>query len=425
MTQKTFLKDFLKFIYSSPTPFHAVSNMEKILRAKGYTSLEESGNWKLKKGEKYYVIKNDRSIVAFTYNNPTDGFRMIGAHTDSPCLKVKPNPDKEFKNYGQLGVEVYGGVLLNPWFDRDLSLAGKVSYLDNLGKIKSKLLNFQRPVATVPSLAIHLDKNANENRTINKQKDIPPLIGQFKKGITFKDLLLKELKKQKKAAGIKKILDYEMLFYDTQEPSLIGLNEEFLTSARLDNLLSCYVGLMGLIGSSKKYNALLVCSDHEEVGSESNVGAGGPFLKHILERIYGSDFSKMMAKSFMISADNAHGIHPNYSDKHDDSHGPIINNGPVIKINANQRYATDSETSAIFAHLCDKAKVPYQKFVVRSDMRCGSTIGPITSTLIGVKTIDIGVPQFAMHSIREMAGTDDVWYLYKAFLQFFKETKAI
>ena len=425
MTQKLFVKEFLKFIYNSPTPFHAVSNMKKILENKGFKALGEGDNWKLKKGGKYFVIKNGRSLVAFTYNDPNSGFRMIGAHTDSPCLKVKPNPDKEFKNFGQLGVEVYGGVLLNPWFDRDLSLAGKVSYLDHAGKIKSKLINFNRPVAVVPSLAIHLDKSANENKTINKQKDMPPLIGQFKKGITFKELLLKELKKQKKSTGIKKILDYEMLFYDTQEPALVGLNEEFLTSARLDNLLSCYVGLMGLLGNGKKHNGLLVCNDHEEVGSDSTVGAGGPFLKSILERIYGSDFSKMMADSFMISADNAHGIHPNFSDKHDDSHGPIINSGPVIKINANQRYATDSETSAVFGHICDQAKVPYQKFVIRSDMRCGSTTGPITSTLLGVKTIDIGIPQFAMHSIREMCGTDDIWYLYKAFLQFFKETKAL
>ncbi len=418
-----FLKDLMEFLAASPTPFHAVANMESKLKKAGFSKLNEEENWTLKKTGKYFVTKNDRSIIAFKNFNPAEGFRITGAHTDSPCLKLKPNPDKVFKNYYQLGVEIYGGMLLAPWFDRDLSLAGRVSYLDKKGEIKAKLIDFKRAIASVPSLAIHLDRNINENRTINKQKEMPPLLANFNQGMNFKDILSKELKNQKQNEGVTEILDFEMYFYDTLGPSTFGLNEEFLASARLDNLLSCYIGLRSIIDSKDISNSVLVCNDHEEVGSESYVGAAGPFLKSVLERVSGPDFTMSIAKSTMISCDNAHAVHPNYGEKHDENHGPLMNQGPVIKINSNQRYATNGDTSAIFSYLCNKAKVPFQKFVTRADMACGSTIGPITSTLIGLKTVDVGIPQLAMHSIREVCGAKDPEYLYNVLVEFYNEKK--
>ena len=414
------LKNLMEFLGNSPTPFHAVKNMEDALIKAGYLKLNEEESWSLKKGGKYFVTRNDRSIVAFKNFDPSKGFRITGAHTDSPALKLKPNPDKIFKNYYQLGVEIYGGMLLAPWFDRDLSLAGRVSYLDKSGQIKGQLVDFKKPIAFVPSLAIHLDRNINENRTINKQKEMPPLLAHFKKDLNFKDILAGEMKNVK---GLGEILDFELYFYDVAGPSIVGLDEEFLASARLDNLLSCYIGLLSLIESSGDSNAVLVCNDHEEVGSESYVGAAGPFLKSVLERVSGPDFPLSVAKSTMISCDNAHAVHPNYSEKHDENHGPLLNEGPVIKINSNQRYATNSDTSAIFTYLCKKAKVPFQKFVTRADMACGFTIGPITSTLIGLKTVDVGIPQLGMHSIREMCGTKDPGFLHRVLIEFYNEKK--
>lgn len=435
MQDIAFVNGLIDFIKNSPTPFHAVQMMADILDQNGYQQLQETEQWSLQgkpaSGERYYVTRNDSSIVAFQLNQSLTetGLRMIGAHTDSPCLKVKPNPEIINNHYFQLGVEVYGGALLNPWFDRDLSLAGRVSYLNEDGAIDHQLINLEKAVATIPSLAIHLDKDANSKREINKQTHLPPVLMKLPKGdaeteLDFKEFLLKVVNaavENQPAGRAEKVLDYELSFYDVQPPAVIGLHDDFIASARLDNLLSCYTGLMALIGSEDKQNTLLVCNDHEEVGSASAAGAQGTLLKSVLERLCDNDesYSRMIANSLMISADNAHGIHPNYADKHDENHGPILNNGPVIKMNANQRYASNSETSALFKHLCELADVPVQSFVVRSDMACGSTIGPITATEIGVKTVDVGVPTFAMHSIRELAGRWDAFYLYRVLKQYF------
>lgn len=435
MQDIAFVNGLIDFIKNSPTPFHAVQTMADILDQHGYKQLHETDQWSLQgkpvSGERYYVTRNDSSIVAFQLNQSLaeNGIRMLGAHTDSPCLKVKPNPEIINNNYFQLGVEVYGGALLNPWFDRDLSLAGRVSYLNQDGVIDHQLINLEKAIATIPSLAIHLDREANTKHEINKQTHLPPVLMKLPESnveteVDFKAFLLKIINAavENQAAGqAEKVLDYELSFYDVQPPAVIGLHDDFIASARLDNLLSCYTGLMALIDNDGKQNTLLVCTDHEEVGSASTAGAQGTFLKSILERLCDGDESnaRMIANSLMISADNAHGIHPNYADKHDENHGPILNNGPVIKMNANQRYASNSETSALFKHLCELADVPVQSFVVRSDMACGSTIGPITASEIGVKTVDVGVPTFAMHSIRELAGRWDAFYLYRALKQFF------
>lgn len=426
MQDTEFNQGLLDFLQASPTPFHAVETMMGRLECMGYQRLFESESWQLKKGQGYYVTRNDSSIIAFTLGEDDlhkTGIHMVGAHTDSPCLKVKPEPEIVKNGYFQLGVEVYGGALLNPWFDRDLSLAGRVHYLDKGGDIVQALVNFDNPVAVIPSLAIHLDREANENRKINAQTDIPPILVRLpnEEKPSLKKIILQLLKNQCDDCDAEEVLDYELFFYDVQPPSYVGLHQDFIASARLDNLLSCYTGLMSLLDCNDGTSSLLVCNDHEEVGSVSSSGAQGNFLRSVLERIAGTGeyLSRVMDQSMLISTDNAHGVHPNYVDKHDENHGPIINQGPVIKNNANQRYATNSETSAVFRHYCKRADVPVQSFVVRSDMGCGSTIGPVTASSLGVKTLDVGVPTFAMHSIRELAGCWDAFYLYRVLKEFY------
>ncbi len=418
------------FLDSAPTPFHAVLSMAERLRMAGFTELNEADEWTLEAGQGYYICRNGSSIIAWRQpsaeGSVSKGWRLVGAHTDSPCLKVKPNPELHRKGYFQLGVEVYGGVLLNPWFDRDLSLAGRVSYRDGKGRICNELVDFVQPVAVLPSLAIHLDREANNTRSINAQTYLPVVMGQTTDKPDFRALLKQRLESQG-VDEVETVLDYELCFYDTQGAASVGLNEEFLASARLDNLLSCYIGLQALIDTDETdAGTVLVCNDHEEVGSMSACGAQGPMLSQWLERLLPDvdQRNRSLARSMLISADNAHGVHPNFSDRHDDNHGPLLNAGPVIKINANQRYATNSETSALFRHLAEQAEVPVQSFVVRTDMACGSTIGPITAAELGVKTLDIGVPQFGMHSIRELAGSQDAHGLYKV-LQRFMQTDQV
>jgi aspartyl aminopeptidase len=431
MQDTEYTEGLLKFIQASPTPFHAVATMKEMLETEGFQRLKESDEWHTSTPGRYFVSRNDSSLIAFTLATDLveNGVRMVGAHTDSPCLKVKPNPEIVKSNYFQLGVEVYGGVLLNPWFDRDLSLAGRVSYVNAQQQVCSALINFEQAVAIIPSLAIHLDPEANENRSVNKQSHLPPILMKLpgdekhkKATPDFRELLLKLLIKQYPEIDAEKVLEYELAFYDVQPPAVVGLHQDFIAGARLDNLLSCYTGLVSLLKTGENSNCLLVCNDHEEVGSVSAAGAQGTFLESVLNRLCPSpeQLARTLDRSTLISADNAHGIHPNYADKHDDNHGPVLNQGPVIKINANQRYASNSETSAIFRNLCNQADVPVQSFVVRSDMGCGSTIGPLTAAKTGVRTIDVGVPTFAMHSIRELAGRWDGYYLFRALREYFK-----
>jgi len=425
MEYADFNQQLIGFLNTSPTPWHAVTSMKQMLDDAGFEVLDEKEEWRLESGKGYYVIRNGSSIVAFrTGRRPVDqaGIRMVGAHTDSPCLKVKPNPELRRKGYFQLGVEVYGGVLLNPWFDRDLSLAGRVSFLDDGGAVRDALVDFRRSIASIPSLAIHLDREANSNRTVNAQTDLPPILMQVPEDDTtrFADLLKEQLESEHPGTQVNKVLGYELGFYDAQPASLVGFREEFIASARLDNLLSCFIGIRALIDGSGDEPALLVCNDHEEVGSMSAEGAHGPFLASVLDRWCGDGRGRSMARSMMISADNAHGVHPNYLEKHDENHGPLLNQVPVIKVNHNQRYATNSRSAAIYRHISDELGLPYQTFVVRSDMGCGSTIGPVTAGNLGVTTLDIGVPQFSMHSIRETAGAKDGLTLYqvlRAFMQ--------
>lgn len=433
--QRALLNELLEFLRHSPTPFHAVANMVVRLRRNGFVVLSEADSWQLRAGGRYIVVRNDSSLVAFTLGSEdpvTTGFHMAGAHTDSPCLKVKPTPELQRSGYLQLGVEVYGGVLLNPWFDRDLSLAGRVTYTDGDAVLKSALVDFEKPVAFIPSLAIHLDRDVNGGRAVNAQNHLPPVLmcAAPDRKFSFRELLAAQLRKQLGGTGAADILDYEICCYDTQPAALAGFEQEFIAGARLDNLLSCFIGLYALLAANGKRNAMLVCTDHEEVGSASTAGAQGTLLQSVLRRIAAGNaaagggnayenYARMIDRSILISCDNAHGVHPNFADKHDGNHGPLLNGGPVIKINANQRYATNSETAALFRQLCQLQDVPVQSYVVRSDMACGSTIGPIAATEIGVRTVDVGVPQWAMHSIREVAGSRDCWYLWRALTHFF------
>ncbi|MFT6577829.1 MAG: aspartyl aminopeptidase [Zhongshania sp.] len=419
-----FNKNLRAFLDASPTPFHAVEEMRLRLNDAGFSALDERGEWQLEQGKGYYVIRNGSTIVAFRCGKtPVHecGWRMVGAHTDSPNLKVKPSPELHRQGYFQLGVEVYGGALLNPWFDRDLGLAGRVNYENTQGQLCSALINLNRPVGVIPSLAIHLDREANNSHSVNPQRDLPVVMLQSEKPASFRDLLAETLVQQG-IGDVAGVLDYELSFYDCQPAAMVGWNEDFIASARLDNLLSCYIGLEALLAADAKEHTVLVCNDHEEVGSQSAVGAQGPMLESVLRRVAGDEISwqRAIANSMMISADNAHGIHPNFSDKHDGNHGPLLNAGPVIKNNVNQRYATNSETSSLFRRLCANSGVVVQSFVVRSDMACGSTIGPLTASAIGVKTLDIGVPTFAMHSIRELAGSQDAFNLSTVLTAYYQ-----
>jgi aspartyl aminopeptidase len=428
LSNSQFNTELLTFLQESTTAFHATQSLKQRLLSAGFIALKEADAWQLEAGKRYVMTRNDSSLIAFVYGKKPlleTGIRMLGAHTDSPCLKVKPKPELNRLGYFQLGVEVYGGALLAPWFDRDLSMAGRVSYSDTQGQLASVLVDFKLPIAVVPSLAIHLDREANSGRSINAQKDIVPVLLQLAAVDAdlpdFRALLALQIAVQHPELAVGQVLDYEISLYDTQGPALIGMAQDFIASARLDNLLSCFVGLSALLEADDSVSSLLICTDHEEVGSASCCGAKGPMLQQFLERLIADNDTRVRIteRSAMISADNAHAVHPNFSDKHDENHGPLLNRGPVIKVNANQRYATNSETSAFFRQLCAQEQVPVQSFVTRTDLGCGSTIGPVVASEVGVRTIDVGVPTFGMHSIRELAGARDAWYLYRVAAAFY------
>ena len=422
MTQSDLARRLLGFIKNSPTPFHAVKSITDLLQ--GFTKLEEGARWKLEAGGKYYVTRGDSSIVAFRMGTKAvveTGMRLVGAHTDSPGLHLRPVPEVADRHYLRLGVEIYGGVLLSTWFDRDLSLAGRVFYARKGGKgIGQALIDFERAIAVVPNLAIHLNRAANENRTIQKQVEVVPLIAHASAKAGFHEAVLEELGR----VGVKdaeRVVSHDLSFYDTQDPAVVGLHGDFLASARLDNLLSCFAGTAALIQAKAGPTQVLVCNDHEEVGSVSWQGAQGTFLRSVLERVAGSaeDFTRALSQSMLVSTDNAHGIHPAYPEKHESNHTPILNHGPAIKTNTNQRYSTSAETAAWIQECAGDAEVPLQSFVARNDMGCGSTIGPLTASVLGVRAVDLGVPTFAMHSAREMAGVHDVGHLASVLEAFY------
>ncbi len=427
MTQENFNHELLRFLHASPTPFHCVQNLVTALEETGFTLLAEEDAWHLERGGRYMVTRGDSTFCAFIVGDDdpdSASLRIVGAHTDSPCLHVKPEPDIDRQSCRQLAVEIYGGALLGPWFDRDLSIAGRVSYRDAHGGVSSVLINFQKPVAVIPSLAIHLDREANARREINAQQHVVPVLSLAAEDeeFSFGDALREQIEEEYGKLDIDLLLDFDLCLYDCQAPAIVGLADEFICSARLDNLLSCYTGLKSLENASPGgATCLLVCHDHEEVGSTSASGAQSPFLADVIARLFPERETRQRAvqRSLMISADNAHAVHPNYADKHDPNHRPVIGGGPVIKFNANQRYATSSETAALFRNLCIETGVPVQAMAMRNDMACGSTIGPISAAETGIAVVDVGIPQWAMHSVRETAGVRDAYYLHRVLQAFF------
>jgi aspartyl aminopeptidase len=424
MTDANFNQGLMQFLNDSPTPYHAVANLAIALREAGFDQIEEAAHWSIEPHGKYFVTRGESSLIAFSLCGETAaeaGIQMVGSHTDSPCLKLKPNATFTAHGYCQLGVEVYGGVLLNPWFDRDLSLAGRVCLRRQAGGMIHRLIDFEQAVAIIPSLAIHLDRNANKKRSINRQTYLPAIIciddGEF----DLEQAIIDRLKSDEPDIGEVEVVAFELSLYPTEKAALVGLRNEFIASARLDNLLSCYAGARALIDAPGSSNCLIACSDHEEVGSGTAIGARGTFLRSVIERLTQTSeaYARTIARSTLVSTDNAHGIHPNFADRHDSRHGPLLNGGPAIKVNSNQAYASTSETAGIFKQACRAVGVPVQSFVSRADMACGSTIGPLTATALGVKTVDVGVPTFAMHSIRELAGSEDAVSLYRALGWFF------
>lgn len=419
MTPQTFNETLFPFLDASPTPYHVVGNMQRSLEAAGFTALDETQPWQLTPGTRYYVIRNG-SLIAFNYPDDTVAYTMIGAHTDSPTLRLKPDPVIRQSDCITLGVEPYGGLLMNPWFDRDLGIAGKVAWKDATDAVHESLVDSEAAVAVIASLAIHIDRDANKSRSINAQQHLPALIG-MDEDFDFEAWISALLGQEAR------LLSHELSLYDRQGAAYVGVGREMIASARLDNLLSCHVAMQTLLGSEATTPMMIVCSDHEEVGSGSTSGAAGPFLEQVLRRIVPDfeAFARLCRSSVMISCDNAHARHPNYADKHDANHAPRMNGGAVIKINANQRYASAAPTIARFKLAAESAGAPLQQFVTRSDLGCGSTIGPITATRLGIETLDVGLPTLAMHSIRELAGVEDAAGLVKTLGVFATEDEKI
>ncbi|WP_202708951.1 M18 family aminopeptidase [Sporosalibacterium faouarense] len=425
-----FAEELIDFIYDSPSSFHAVKNTKSILTNKGFNELKLRGKWKIEKGGKYFVTKNDSALIAFVVGNgeiEEEGFKLIAGHTDAPGFSIKPNPEMTENGYLKLNTEVYGGPILNTWMDRPLSIAGRVSLkTDNLLYPESRLVNIEKPILIIPNIAIHMNKKLNEGIELNKQKDTIPMLGLISEEFEKENFLIKLLAEELQV-NVEDIIDFDLNLYEYEKGCIIGLNNEFISTGKLDDLAMVHAGITALVDSEPvKATNVMICFDNEEIGSRTKQGAGSPMVRNILERIVNAlgkdkeDFYRALYSSFIISADMAHPVHPNAPEKHDPVNRPRINQGPIIKINANQAYTTDSDSNTVYEMVCKKAGVPVQKFVNRSDVRGGSTIGPISSTQMDIRSVDIGNPMLAMHSIRELGGVLDHYYIRKSFDEFFK-----
>ena len=407
-------RDLCAFIAASPSPFHAVDEAARRLIDAGFVERFDASDG---------LVRRGGSIVAWRRGaGPISKFRIVGAHTDSPNLRIKPQADRRAAGFRQLGVEVYGGVLLNSWLDRDLGLSGRAS-LWREGRVDADLFRVDRPLLRIPQLAIHLDRDVNERGLVlNRQQHLSPLWG-MDDGADFRMFVAAELGVEPAA-----VLAWDAMCHDLTPPTLAGVHDEFVSAPRIDNQLSCHAAVRALIASSApprgEANAI-VLFDHEEVGSTTDRGAAGAFLGNILERLAlasGADraaYLAALAQSICVSADCAHGTHPNYPERHEPDHWVALNGGPVIKLNTSARYATESTTSSVFLRACEQAGVPAQWFVTRSDLACGSTIGPLTAAQLGIATVDVGVAQLAMHSCRELAGSHDPGWFVAAIGAYF------
>lgn len=402
------VSDLFQWLDNSPTPFHVVATAKARLSSRGFTEQISFAQPLEKKG--YFIY--DGAIIAWSLGEKNAPFRIVGAHTDSPNLRVQPQPDITTVGWSQLGVEIYGGVLLNSWLDRDLGIAGRVICTDGT----THLFSDSSAMARLPQLAIHLDREVNERGVqLDKHAHTIPVWGTH--APTFGSWLTAQ-------TGRDDIAAFDAHFFDITPASLLGVDTSLIASARLDNQLSCWAAVEALTSSESSLNVIVVLNDHEEVGSESVTGAGGPLLENVVNAIFEShgvasgQRHDVVRQSWCLSADNAHAVHPNYQERHDPRHGPRVNGGPALKLNGNQRYATTARGAAHLRSLADSADIPLQTFVSRNNMPCGSTIGPITSTRLGIEAIDIGVPQLSMHSARELCGAEDPMHLVSLMQQF-------
>lgn len=428
--EKKLALELVDFLYDSPSACHGVKATQKILDENGFIEIKETDKWSLQAKGKYYVIKNDSALIAFevgTGDIEETGFRLIGAHTDVPGFRIKPNPQMISEGkYVKLNTEVYGGPILHTWFDRPLSIAGKVSLKGSSPlKPETKLVNINKPLLIIPSLAIHMNREVNEGFKINRQVDTLPLLGIINDKLEKEDYLMNILAEELQV-NKEDILNFELGLYEYEKGMLIGMNEELISSGRFDDLWMVYAGIKALVDSREnEATKVMICIDNEEIGSLTAEGANSTLLNNILERItlgLGKDregYYRTLANSIMISADLAHAVHPNLGDKHDPTNRPVLEGGPVLKIAASGSYSTDSFNGAVFAGVCEAAGVPFQKFVNRSDVRGGTTIGPVTAANLTIPVIDMGAPVLGMHSIRELASVKDNYYTVKAFTEFF------
>ncbi|GHH55730.1 aspartyl aminopeptidase [Streptomyces umbrinus] len=426
-TDPSHTEDLLAFLQGSSSPYHAVSQAARRLEKAGFTELSETEEWTGRSGG-CFVARGGALIAWYV---PEDApahipFRIVGAHTDSPNLRVKPRPDTGSAGWRQVAVEIYGGVPLNTWLDRDLGISGRLTLRDGT----STLVKVDEPLFRVPQLAIHLDRSVNESMALDRQRQTQPIwsLGRPEQGALLRRIAYE--------ADLEptEILGWDLMLHDIQAPGHLGAEREFLVSSRLDNLVSVHAGVTALTAATEAWSKdagaesfrvpVLAAFDHEEVGSGSETGAQSPLLERVLNRSVasrggsGEDWSRALAGALCVSADMSHAVHPNYSERHDPDNHPLPNGGPVVKVNVNQRYATDGTGLAAFAAACERAGVPLQRFVSNNAMPCGTSIGPITAARLGVTTVDVGVPGLSMHSARELVGARDPGYLAQALAEF-------
>jgi aspartyl aminopeptidase len=423
------VQDLITYLDSSPSPYHAVETAAQRLRAAGFAELSETAPWGSEIATAAWFVRRGGALIAWRAPAESgswiNGVHIIGAHTDSPNLRVKPSADTSSAGYNQVGVEVYGGVLNNSWLDRDLGISGRLV----LASGDSKLVRSDRPLGRVAQLAIHLDREVNEKGLIlDKQLHLLPFVGLTSSEADAPTFDFVGFVAREHGVEPSQVVAHDLMFHDLTPAVTLGVNNEFIASARIDNLFSCWAAVAAITQTSAgSHGQIVALFDHEEVGSSSTTGAAGPLLERVLQRLFaaallGPDAQAVaVARSSCVSSDMAHAVHPNYSDRHEPQHRPIPNGGPVIKSNANQRYASTPDTSALFASACAAAGVPSQFFVSKNSMPCGSTIGPITATRLGIDTVDVGCAMLSMHSARELCGATDASFMLRALSSYLQQ----
>ncbi|MDF2594366.1 MAG: Aspartyl aminopeptidase [Clostridia bacterium] len=420
-------QELMDFIDNSPTMFHTIQTCKTALEESGFKYLNPAKHWHIESGGKYYTLANHSALIAFCINSPhivEEGFKIISTHSDVPGFRIKPNPQMQFENYIKLNTEVYGGPILSTWFDRPLSVAGRVAFKGSSPlSPESELVNLNKPLLIIPNLAIHMNRDVNTGVSINKQKDTLPILAYLNE--TTNRNLLQELISKETNRPIEDILDMDLFLYPFEKSTSVGFHDEFISAPRLDDLCMTYSALKAIINtSSHRGISLFACFDNEEIGSRTKQGADSPFLAHTLERIMlaleksREEFFIAVQNSFMISADVAHLMHPNYPEKSDPTNKVLPGKGPAIKVNSNFNYTTDSDSYSVFGALCKAHAIPYQVFVNRSDEKGGSTIGPVSASHVPIRSIDIGTPILSMHSARELVTKEDFIYTCKALTAF-------